>query len=158
MGAPAAHLSGLEFQMSLLSTIRAGLNTFKTAAAKIEAGAKAVYDALPAFLHPTIDELVSVAKQGASDAVAAADKAEGPVISAASDGLSALIRTAAAKYVGDTEAVVLTAPVADGISRIKDALIADIHAECLYIMSELAQGNPVPSPTDQTKALVGQAK
>jgi hypothetical protein len=124
--------------MSLLSVLRSGVEKFTYAANKLQENANAIYKTLPVAFHPAIDAALSIAKQGASDAIASADKAEGPVITAAATALQGAFRTAATAYLGPVIGGALTGPVSDGIDRIRDQLIAEIHTEALYLKAKLA--------------------
>ncbi len=124
--------------MSILSTIRAGLAKFHDAATAIEHTAEAVYAKLPAAFHPAVDAVVSDIKQAASDAVTAADKAEGPAITSAATLVESAAEAALTRYLGNPAEQMLSGPLSDAVDRVRDALIAELHLVALNFKAKLA--------------------
>lgn len=123
--------------------IRAGKSpaaVWADSAAQIKTWEGQVVAKAPPALQPAITTAVAAVKQGASDAIAAAESHAAPLLISATDAASAAFTTAAKTYLGPISGP-LSAASRDAIAKIRDTMIADLHAAALALEAELTSGS-----------------
>ena len=132
--------------MSILSDLRSKAKTWLDAHPAIEGWGEKIKAAVSPVFHATVDAEVSLAKQMASNAIDAADRAEGPVLNGATEVLGTAFAGAASEYLGPAMGGVATKVAMDGLDRLRDGMIAELHIICLQTKAMLAANQPAPAP------------
>lgn len=122
--------------MSILTELLRKKITWDQAKTKIETWISQVSSGLPATAQAALGEVLTDAKQAASDAITLADTMAGPLLADGADAVEAAFDVAAKAYLGPL-GTLITPAVHDSIDRIRDGLKAAIDAKALQLKATL---------------------
>ena len=131
--------------MSILSQLFSGKITFSQAITEGQQWFDAILAKSPAAVQSDVAQGLSDFKQAASNAVALADTALGPILAVGTTAVEAAANTALTAATGGL-AVPLTPIMDSGITQVVNALHAEIDAVAAQVRAKLT-GTPAASPT-----------
>lgn len=137
--------------MSILTDLLQKKISFSQAVSQGEAWFSSILTHAPSAVQSDVAAGLSDFKQAASDAVALADTALGPILVVGTTTVEAAANTAITAAVGPALSAALTPAVDAGITSVTNALHAEIDAVAAQIRSKLV--TPVATPTPQPIAL-----
>lgn len=139
-------MSLLTKAISIFSGLAGGKLTWSQAQTEIESAGAKVFSSLPTSAQSSVTQAISDVKQGASNALAAADTLLGPAISTGATVVEGALDSLIAAYTGGL-AVPLTAGVNDGVTALANGLKSAIDARLLQHQAALAATPPAVAPT-----------
>lgn len=139
--------------MSILSQLFAGKITFNQAVAQGEQWFSTLLTKAPTVVQSDVAQGLSDFKQAASNAVALADTALGPIMAIGTTAVEAAATTALTTAFGAPAAMALTPGIDAGITAVANGLHAEIDAVAAQFRAAIVStptviaSTPTPTPT-----------